>query len=55
MSDGTTIEPGDWIRFYQNNRMVIARVEYIHIVLGGFTEYCTDYGTTREVLEVRKP
>lgn len=55
MSDGVSIEVGDWIRFYSAGRLVIARVDYIRIALGGYTEYCTEQGITRDVLEARKP
>jgi len=54
MNEDVTIAVGDWIRFYNNGRLVIAQVEYIRLAVGGYTEYCTDQGVTRDVLEVRK-
>ena len=52
------IEVGDWVRFYQNGKMIIGRGEYLRYsaILGG-TEACTDQGAVdvESVLEVRRP
>ena len=48
------IEVGDWVRFYQNGKLVIGQVEYIRE--GKFTgekEYHTDIGRTTHILEYR--
>lgn len=52
-----TIQVGDWVRFYQNGKLVIGVVEYVmkSDVLGDI-ELHTDQGTTdpESVLETRK-
>lgn len=51
------IETGDWVRFYNNGRLVIGQVEYIvKSKLMGF-DVKTDIGSVHSdyVLEVRKP
>lgn len=62
-----TIEPGDWVRFYSNGKLVIGQVEYVmkeriptltsfdNIIQSGF-EVKTDIGSVNSgyILEVRK-
>ena len=49
------VEPGDWIRFYQNGELVIGVVEYIQKDLIGHWQLKTNIGSvdSRYVLEVR--
>ena len=51
------IEKHDWVRFYQNGRLVIGQVEYIQTSISGTTWLLTDIGMEKrdDVLEVRKP
>ena len=54
---GWDIDVGDWVRFYQNNRMVIGEVQYVLTSYGSFSpDIQTDIGAVcREgILEVRK-
>jgi hypothetical protein len=51
------VEPGDWVRFYQNGRLVIGEVRYVKDpkLPGWDREICTDQGCVDEgcVLETR--
>lgn len=49
-------QPGDWIAFQQNSRVVIGRVLYLTKDVLGYTEAVTDISSvdTRYILEVRR-
>lgn len=43
---------GDWVRFYQNGRLVIGQVQYVtEGKFSGEHVYCTDIGSTSCVME----
>lgn len=48
---------GDWIRFIQNNRLVIGEMKYIRKTSDAYTEYLTDCGAVSDygdfILEIR--
>ena len=48
------VKVGDWVRFYQNARLIIGEVQYIWIQLNK-TYIATDVGTvaSNSVLEIR--
>lgn len=48
------IEVGDWIRFYQEGRLVIGVVEYITYDRLKHPQYNTDQGVTTNFVEIRR-
>lgn len=57
MEENTVIYQGDWVRFYQNGKLVIGRVEYITKDSGYWEPAVhTDIGSVmhKNILEVRR-
>ena len=55
MNKVNKVKIGDWVRFYQQGKLVIGSVEYIDIDCVGKVTICTDVGGTspESVLERR--
>lgn len=56
MSPEKRYEIGDWVRFYQNGRLVVGIVEYTEKNSSGYLQLHTDIGSVdaRYVLEFKR-